>query len=146
VGTAPLTASTFWMLISSMVGSKTCTSHPARLMMSSSNDTWPLLPNEYTRQAFFRNRGAPHTYFAANQPLILAISEGYDAMLLPVVLGGTGTLFKCLDRATKEMDISNARKKKLYSKPAQYAQSTGSWVPTRYLKRQKSTADSRGKV
>jgi hypothetical protein len=32
-------------------------------------------------------------------------------MLLPIVLGSAGTLFKCLDRATKEMDIPNARKK-----------------------------------
>jgi hypothetical protein len=32
------------------------------------------------------------------------------------VLGSAGTLFKCLDRATKELDIPNARKKKLYSK------------------------------
>jgi hypothetical protein len=37
-------------------------------------------------------------------------AEGYDLMLLPVVLGSAGTLFKCLDRATKEMDIPNARK------------------------------------
>jgi hypothetical protein len=41
----------------------------------------------------------------------LLAAEGYDVMLLPVVLGSAGTLFKCLDRATKEMDISNARKR-----------------------------------
>jgi hypothetical protein len=42
--------------------------------------------------------------------------ERHDVMLLPVVLGSAGTLFICLDRATKEMDITNARKKKQYSK------------------------------
>jgi hypothetical protein len=46
----------------------------------------------------------------------LLAAEGYEVMLLPVVLGSAGTLFKCLDRAKKEMDIPNARKKKLYSK------------------------------
>jgi hypothetical protein len=46
----------------------------------------------------------------------LLASGGYDVMLLPIVLGSAGTLFKCLDRATKEMDIPNTRKKKLYSK------------------------------
>jgi hypothetical protein len=32
-------------------------------------------------------------------------AEGYHVRLLPVVLGSAGTLCKCLDRATKEMDI-----------------------------------------
>jgi hypothetical protein len=31
-------------------------------------------------------------------------------MLLPVVLGIAGILFKCLNRASKDMDISNASK------------------------------------
>jgi hypothetical protein len=38
-------------------------------------------------------------------------AEGYDVMLLPIVLGSSGTLFKCLDCATKEIDIPNARKR-----------------------------------
>jgi hypothetical protein len=38
-------------------------------------------------------------------------AEGYDVSLLPIVLGSAGTLFKCLDRATNEMDIPNARKR-----------------------------------
>jgi hypothetical protein len=46
----------------------------------------------------------------------LLAAEGYDVMLLPIVLGCAGAPFKCLDRASKEMEISNARKKKLYSK------------------------------
>jgi hypothetical protein len=46
----------------------------------------------------------------------LLAAEGYDVVLLPIVLGSAVALFKCLDRATKEMDIPNARKKKLYSK------------------------------
>jgi hypothetical protein len=40
----------------------------------------------------------------------------HKGMLLPIVLGSAGTLLKCLDCATKDMDIPNARKKKLYSK------------------------------
>jgi hypothetical protein len=35
----------------------------------------------------------------------LLAAEMYDVMLLPVVLESAGTLFKCLDRAAKEMDI-----------------------------------------
>jgi hypothetical protein len=46
----------------------------------------------------------------------LLAAEGYDVMLLPIILRSAGTLIKCLDRATKEMNIPNARKKKLYSK------------------------------
>jgi hypothetical protein len=42
----------------------------------------------------------------------LLVSEGYDVMLLPIVLRSLGTLCECLDRATTEMDIPNARKKK----------------------------------
>jgi hypothetical protein len=38
---------------------------------------------------------------------ILAV-ERYDVMLLPVGLGSAGTTFKCLDRVTKEMDITKA--------------------------------------
>jgi hypothetical protein len=44
------------------------------------------------------------------EQVALLAAEGYDVMLLPIVLGSAGTLFKCLDRATKEMDIPNARK------------------------------------
>jgi hypothetical protein len=43
----------------------------------------------------------------------LLAAEGYDVMLLPIVLGSAGTLFKCLDRATKEMDIPNARNRNI---------------------------------
>jgi hypothetical protein len=42
----------------------------------------------------------------------LLAAEGYDVVLLPGVLGSAGAFFKCLERATKEMDIPNARKKK----------------------------------
>jgi hypothetical protein len=31
----------------------------------------------------------------------LLAAEGYDVMLLPVVLGSAGALYKCLDRAIK---------------------------------------------
>jgi hypothetical protein len=40
----------------------------------------------------------------------LLAAEGYDVILLSVVLGNAGTPFKCFDRATKKMDIPNARK------------------------------------
>jgi hypothetical protein len=43
-------------------------------------------------------------------------AEECAVMLLLVVLESAGTLFKLLGRATKEMDIPNARKKKFYSK------------------------------
>jgi hypothetical protein len=46
----------------------------------------------------------------------LLTTQGYDVVLLPVVLGSAGTLFKCLERAATENDIPTARKKKLYSK------------------------------
>jgi hypothetical protein len=58
----------------------------------------------------------------------LLAAEGYDVVLLPIVLGSAVALFKCLDRATKEMDIPNARKKKLYSKL--HLQPTKCCVPT----------------
>jgi hypothetical protein len=72
-------------------------------------------------------------------------AEGYDVMLLPVVLGSAGTLFRCLDRATTEMDIPNARKKKLYSKLHLHSiHSLQSLVSQlRYLERQKPTAEAR---
>jgi hypothetical protein len=76
----------------------------------------------------------------------LLAAEGYDVMLLPIVLGSAGTLFKCLDCATKEMDIPNARKKKSYSKL--HLQSRCSLQDLvsqrRYLERQKLTAKARG--
>jgi hypothetical protein len=44
------------------------------------------------------------------------VAEGYDVRLLPIVLGSAETLFKCLDHATQQTDIPNARRKKPYSK------------------------------
>jgi hypothetical protein len=77
----------------------------------------------------------------------LLAAEAYDVMLLPVVLESAGTLFKCLDRATKEMDIPNARNKKLYSKLHLHSlHSPQSLVSQRrYLERQKPTAEARGR-
>jgi hypothetical protein len=78
----------------------------------------------------------------------LLAAEGYDVMLLPIVLGSAGTLFKCLDRATKEMDIPNAREKKLYSKLHLHGiHSLQNLVSQRrYLERQKPTAEARGRI
>jgi hypothetical protein len=73
-------------------------------------------------------------------------AEGYDdVMLLPNVLGSASTLLKCLDRATKEMDIPNARKKELYSKLHLHSiHSLQNLVSQRrYLERQKPTAARR---
>jgi hypothetical protein len=78
----------------------------------------------------------------------LLAAEGYDVILLPIVLGSAGTLFKCLDRATKEMDIPNARKKKLYSKLLLHSiHSLQNLVShRRYLVGQKPTAEARGRI
>jgi hypothetical protein len=78
----------------------------------------------------------------------LLAAEEYDVMLLPIVLGIAGTLFKCLDRATKEMDIPNARKKKLYSKLHIHSiHSLQNLVSQpRYLERLKPTAEARGRI
>jgi hypothetical protein len=35
----------------------------------------------------------------------MLVEEGYDVVLLPVVLESTGILFKCLDRATKRWTL-----------------------------------------
>jgi hypothetical protein len=74
----------------------------------------------------------------------LLAAEGYDVTLLPIVLGSAGTLFKCLDRAPKEMDIPNARKKKLYSKLHLHSiHSLQNLVSQRrYLERQKPSAEA----
>jgi hypothetical protein len=78
----------------------------------------------------------------------LFAAEGYAVMLLSVVLGSAGTLFKCLDRATKEMDIPNGRKRKLYSKLHLHSihslqNLVSQW---RYLERKKPSAEVRGRI
>jgi len=46
----------------------------------------------------------------------LLAHEGYEVIFLPIVLGSAGTLFRCLERATKELGIPSTQKDKLYSK------------------------------
>jgi len=46
----------------------------------------------------------------------LLAHEGYEVIFLPIVLGSAGTLFQCLERATKELDDLSTQKDKLYSK------------------------------
>jgi len=46
----------------------------------------------------------------------LLAHEGYEVIFLPIVLGSAGTLFQCLERATKELGILSTQKNKLYSK------------------------------
>jgi hypothetical protein len=75
----------------------------------------------------------------------LIAAEGYDVMLLPVVLGSAGTLFKFLDRATKEMDIPNARRKKLYSKLQLHCVYCLPCVPTAIPGKTKANCRSKGK-
>jgi hypothetical protein len=78
----------------------------------------------------------------------LLAAEGYDVMLLPIVLGSAGTLLECLDRATKEIDIPNARRKTLYSKLHLHSIHSLQNVVSqrRYLERQKPTAEARGRI
>jgi hypothetical protein len=78
----------------------------------------------------------------------LLAAEGYDVMLLPIVLGSAGTHFRSLDCATKEMDIPNARKKKLYSKLHLHSIHSLKILVSqrRYLERQKPTAEARGRI
>jgi hypothetical protein len=89
----------------------------------------------------------------------LLAAEGYDIMLLPIVLGCAGTLFKCLDRATKEicldratkeMDIPNARKRNYtasstYTVYTVYTQSTKPCVPMAIPGKTKAYCRSKGK-
>jgi hypothetical protein len=72
-------------------------------------------------------------------------AEGYDAMVLPVVLGSAGTLFKCLNRATKKRTFpmseqTNTRQASII----QHTQSTGPFVPTTILGKTKANLRSRG--
>jgi len=78
----------------------------------------------------------------------LLATEGYDVLLLPIVLESAGTLFKCLERATTEMDIPNARKRKLYSKLHLHSIHTLQNLVSqrRYLERQKPTSEARGRI
>jgi len=46
----------------------------------------------------------------------LLAHEGYEVIFLPIVLGSAGTLFQCVERATKELGILSTQKDKLYSK------------------------------
>jgi hypothetical protein len=74
----------------------------------------------------------------------LLAAEGYDVILLPIVLRSAGTFFKCLDRATKEMDIPNARKRNYTASSTYTIYSLQKLVSQRrYLERQKPTAEAR---
>jgi hypothetical protein len=100
----------------------------------------PLTPGTWTRS--WKRKSNMQNY--AN----CLPQKGMDVILLPIVLGSAGTLFKYLDRATKEMDIPNARKKKLYSKLHLHSiHSLQNLVSQRrYLERQKPTAEARGRI
>jgi hypothetical protein len=78
----------------------------------------------------------------------LLAAEGYDVMLLPVVLGSAGTLLTGVDRAPNEMDIPTAIKKKLYSKLHQHSTNSLRNLVSqrRNLERQNLTRDSRGRM
>jgi hypothetical protein len=75
--------------------------------------------------------------------LILFVLE---SPIRPICPGGT--LFKCLDRASKEMDISNARQMILNSKLHLHSvHSLQDLVSQRrYLERQKPTSEARGRI
>jgi hypothetical protein len=74
----------------------------------------------------------------------LLAAEEYEVMLLPVVLGSAGTLFKCLDRATQEMEIPNARKEEK-KQQASSTQSTTPCVLTAIPGKTKANCSSKGK-
>jgi hypothetical protein len=76
----------------------------------------------------------------------MVAAEEYDVMLLPIVLESAGTF------PTEEIDISNARRKNLYSKVHLHSvrsihstQSTGSGVPTTMPGYTKVNLRSKGK-
>jgi hypothetical protein len=72
----------------------------------------------------------------------LLAAEGYDVMLLPVVLGSAETLFKSVDRATEKTNIPMFAKRK-YSKLhlySVYVQSLPDMSQQRHLERQKPTS------
>jgi len=46
----------------------------------------------------------------------LLAHEGYEVIFLPIVQGSARTLFHCLERATKELDMLSTQKDQLYSK------------------------------
>jgi hypothetical protein len=71
--------------------------------------------------------------------------EGYDVVLLPVVLGSAGTLFKCLDRATKEWTFLMPEKETIQQvTSSQHTQSTKPSVPTPILGKTKANLRSKG--
>jgi hypothetical protein len=68
-----------------------------------------------------------------------------EVLLYKIISGNRFKFLKnCLGRATKKMDIPNARKKKLHSKLHIHSiQFTNPFVHRRYLKRQKPNAEAR---
>jgi hypothetical protein len=68
-------------------------------------------------------------------------------VLLPVVLGITGILFKCLERATKEMDNPQCQKKETIQQGtfSQHTQSAEPCVPTAIPGKTKATIRIKGK-
>jgi len=75
-------------------------------------------------------------------------AEGYDVILLPLILGDEGTLFKCLTHALKELQVQPARQKKLYSKLHLHSIHTLQNLVSqrRYLERTPNTTIPRGQI
>jgi hypothetical protein len=78
-------------------------------MNGSPRKIW-LIESEYSSDTRYMDKVTEKNGQYAELCKLLA-AEGYDVVLLPVVLASAGTLFKCLERATNEMDIPNARKR-----------------------------------
>jgi len=75
--------------------------------------TLPTLPElGYSSDTRFMDKVTERRHQHAELCNLLA-TEGYAVMLIPIVLGIAGLLPKCLDRATKEMDSPNPRKRKV---------------------------------
>jgi hypothetical protein len=78
----------------------------------------------------------------------LLATEGYDVVLLPVVLESAGTLSNALNEQQKKWTSPLPEKKKLHSKLHLHSiHSLQNLVSQRrYLKRQKPTSESRGRI
>ena len=74
-------------------------------------------------------------------------AEGYEVIFLPIVLGTAGTLYKCLEKATTELRIPPAQRKKLFTKLHLHSVHTlyNILKQRRYLERQQGL-EARGRI
>jgi hypothetical protein len=109
-------------------------------------NTW-LVELEYSSDTRYMDKVAEKKQQHAELRRLLT-TEGYNVVLLPIVLGSAGMLFKCLERAATEIGNPTARKKKLYSKLHLHSIHTLQNLVSqrRFLERQKSSTEPRGRI